>query len=322
VNQFVEKIGLNLDGIGGASSMAATLTLKPTISFDPRFSIYLLGGAIVLITAMAQLVRKPNDFKNSLNHFAGVATAGCVLVYLATYVSALATAVVAATTFIVCLLAAMILHSNIQGNYPDFPKYWRIFYPAVILALLFPFTVYLNAIGQPQLSVSPSNVYPQLAKAGQTNAQNATVTAANSDAFSVVVTADASAANGSLTVYLNNTIGGPVEIPRVLKGQQVPLSVRIESSPSIKNGTYPVVINYKYQDAAQKQYSGSNVMQVTVGGTGVGQQSIAIPLYVVAVGAIVLATLSGIVLLFRRRTQAVPPYFEKQPDTKEESTRT
>src|SRR5438552_1382979 len=103
----VKTTFLNIDGLVGAGEAASAIVLSPNISFSAVYVFYVLGALYSFFTAIFQLFSKKNDFTSALYHFFGLAGAGYVLVYWASYSSALASFVAEGVILVVGLVAGL-----------------------------------------------------------------------------------------------------------------------------------------------------------------------------------------------------------------------
>jgi hypothetical protein len=139
----------------------------------------------------------------------------------------------------------------------------------IVLSAAAPSVLFINAVDKPLVVISPSNPYVTLPAPGANITQAASVRSVYADSWSIHLTAATFGQLGQtllLTTYINNTLG-PFEIPFLQRGHELPISLRIISSPRTYNGTYSLVLSYKYQDLIGHEYSGSFTMGVGVGVT-------------------------------------------------------
>jgi hypothetical protein len=223
-------------------------------------------GFAVFTTSLYRIVNKKYKFETRVWHAASVALAGITVVSWAKYLSGSA-AIVTEIILVALAIAFLIAKSSVITH-----NRVRLPIGVVLMALLSasaPAVLFINALDTPLVVVSPSNPNVALPAAGRDSTQLAAVGSVYADSWGIYMTPTVAGQSGSnqlLTAYINNSLG-PFEIPFLQKGQELPISLRIVSSPLAHNGTYSVLLTYTYQDVIGHQYSGLSTVEVGVGAT-------------------------------------------------------
>ncbi|MGA8856940.1 MAG: CFI-box-CTERM domain-containing protein [Candidatus Bathyarchaeia archaeon] len=244
----------------GVGAMLAALILDPEMSINPYFWTILLGGLVILTLSLYSFLSRKRGWLAGIWQVAGVSVAGYVLVSWAMYSSFPSGVMMQALVITLISIAGAMSGTKIRRFYG---KRRRLVHLALLICVLFPLTAIVPRVGAtPTVIVSPSEKFVTLRRSGMTTDITVTVKSVYSSVWDFRMSADAT---NLLAVYLDGVERGPTEIPFLDTGRQSIVSVRIESSPLIKNGTYEVDLNYTYKDAFQNAHLGSTGLQVLVG---------------------------------------------------------
>jgi hypothetical protein len=274
----------------GGSAVIYSLVQRPNFSWDPGYFLYILIGFGTLAAALHGLfyygekVDKKSDTKTNSKetypfwHFVSVGVAAYALLYWLLYYALIASLIVGIGIIIGTALAVLHEHERIYKNYPRWQ--WGV-YIFLFLAVSTPCFFVFKDAGVPRVVVSPQSPYVDMNR-GQNNNQTATVKSEVAQAYDLNLTAGAPQAKGLISVFINDTLGGPFPIHFLAINQQQIIIIRIVVSSRLpQNGTYPVELNYTYSDSLNvlnhKVYFDSRIIQVNIG-TG-APASIGLPPY-------------------------------------------
>ncbi len=252
--------------------VAGYLVQGPSFSLSPYFPIFLVVGVVILAYALDRIVEKPQGAKTDTNplvaNAAGIAVAGFVLVSWAGYQSVILSEVTGVLVVVAGILTPYVARKKITGNYKKEER--KRVYAAIVLAVLFPLVAQValyHAGSTPQVTVTPSDVFPTVDKAGDSVFGNFSVASVFGDSSNIRIEANSS---NVIAAYLNKSLG-PVEIPSLQHGRQVSYPLRIETSRLAPNGTYTVVIKYNFTSVEGKVFTGNSPrIYVTVGTIPIG----------------------------------------------------
>jgi len=270
----------------------------PNFSWDPRYIPNIFVGVGTLAIAVYGLVHygektdKKTDTKETYPfwHFVSVGVATYVLLYWLLYWSLIASLVGGFGIAIGTMLAVYHERDLISKNYPRWKGGVYIF---LFLAVAGPFIIFKDA-GVPHVNVSPQSPYVSMNQ-GQNNNQTATVKSVRAQAYDLNLTAQAPQAKGLISVFINDTLGGPFPIHFLPVDQQKIIVIRIVSG-KLQNGTYPVQLNYSYTDSLnslnRKTYFDSRVILVSIGTSA--PASIGLPPYTPQIIGVVLISVFAV----------------------------
>ena len=240
--------------------MLANLILDPEISLNPYFLTLLIGGVATFVISLGRFVEKKHSWRKGVWHVAGICLAGFVLVSWARYSSVLTS--IMAEILIIAVVGIVFLLTR-KALTAKYGKYRRLAYVGLVLGALLPVAPILQHLAEtPVLVVSPSPKFVQLPQAGMGQNINVSVASVYASAWDIRLTAESS---DLLAVYIDSREKGPIEIPPLERGRELPYVLRVETSPRISNGTYNVTLNFQYKDAIGKTYADSTNVEVSVG---------------------------------------------------------
>lgn len=242
--------------------MLELLILDPKISLSPYFLIILVGGFVIFLISLGLFIKKKHGWAKGVWNVAGICLAGFVLVSWARYSSALASIMMGILIIAVIVVAFFWTRKALTAKYG---RYKALVYLGLVLSAILPLTAILPHLAEtPVLVVSPSPKFVMLPQAGMGQSINVSVASVYSSAWDIQLTAQ-SESSDLLAVFLDGREKGPVEIPFLERGRELPLVLRVETSPRIPRGTYNIALDFQYKDAIGKTYAGSTNVEVNVG---------------------------------------------------------
>jgi hypothetical protein len=278
------------------SFMLDNLVLAPEISLSPYFFTLLVGGIVFFVISLGRFVEKKHAWKNGVWHVAGICLAGYVLVSWARYYSALASIVMGILIIAVIGIVFLLTRKKLARRHGK-RKHRALVYLGLILSALLPLATTLAHLEEtPLLVVSPSPKFVQLTHAGMGQNINVSVVSVYSGAWDIQITAE-SKSSDLLAVYLDGREKGPIEIPFLERGRELPLMLRVETSPRIPNGTYSVALNFQYKDAIGKTHNDSGNVEVTVGTVPIVSY---MPMYTILIAIFIMVAVVILLVMFMR----------------------
>lgn len=279
------------------STVLANLVLDPTVSLSPNFVPILVGGIVTFVISLGLFFEKKHGLKAGVWHIASIGLAGFVLVSWARYHSIFVSAIMEILIAASIAIALLFIRKAIATRYGR--RGAILVYVGLFLAGLLPAITIIQNLGEsPVLVVSPSSKFVQLSRAGMK--QNITVSIASvyANAWDFRLTAEPNST--LLTAYLDSKEKGPVEIPFLERGRDSSLTLRIDTSPQILNGTYSIILNFTYKDSISKTYGDSTDVEVLMGEM-MPTPSFALPTVYIGIGVIILCVFILYFLAERRK---------------------
>jgi len=264
--------------------MLANLILDPETSLNPYFWTLLLAGVVTFIISLGRFIEKKHSWRKGVWHIAGTCLAGFVLVSWARYRSALTSVMMGLLIMSAIGIVFLLRRETLADKYG---RHRALVYLGLVLCAVLPLVAIVpNLTERPVLVVSPSPKFVQLPEPGMRQNINVSVATVYANAWDIRLTAESS---NLLAVYIDSREKGPIEIPFLERGRELPLVLKVETSPRISPGIYDVALNFEYKDAMGNTYADSTSVEVTVGEVFLAPSS-SLLFVVVVIAAVLIAS--------------------------------
>lgn len=243
------------------SVMLASFVQNPQFSLDPYYWVVLIGGSVTFVISLGRFLEKKHSWVRGIWHVAGIGLAGLVLVSWARYESFLTGIMIEAVVIAAIVIGFFLTRRALAEKYG---KNTRLVYLGLALGALLPLAAVLPQFSAtPVLKISPYWSWVYTPHGGIMETMNVTIGSFYGNVWDIQVTAESP---DEVAVYLGGIKDGPVVIPFLERGRKYVGTIRLETSPQIRNGTYNVLLRYQYRDATGHIYHGSENISVQVGG--------------------------------------------------------